>query len=233
MGLLIQKEKKRKERKSCRRAKPTLCLGQAWIHSRSCYFFYCTRDLLGSSAPFLINAEAVGSATKLSQRLVCKAFGQVAVACGVAHTIDAGQEESRAADVGTGQNKLYWGVLLRLEGLYVSVKSTSKSSALPSSVTWRVDGVRAIINCTYFSFSRAAKWGEKKQRKTKHKKISVAAQATHAFHNVSCQCVATIMIKISVKISFPIIGRQTISLLQATAPKSLSEEAVTMATGGI
>lgn len=116
----------------------------------------------------------------------------------------------------------------------MSVKSTSKSSALPSSVTWRVDGVRAIINCTYFSFSRAAKWGGKKAEKNKtQKKISVAAQATHAFHNVSCQCVATIMIKISVEISFPIIGRQTISLLQATAPKSLSEEAVTMATGGI
>lgn len=62
----------------------------------------------------------------------------------------------------------------------------------------------------------------------------MATQATQAFRNVSSQCVALYDDNNDDdNISFPIIGLQTISLLRAAAAESLSEEAVTMATGGI
>lgn len=70
-------------------------------------------------------------------------------------------------------------------------------------------------------------------------KNSVATQATHAFNNVSSQCVAldddnnNNRYNNNDNISIPIIGVQTIRLLRAAVPESLSEEAVTMATGGI
>lgn len=61
----------------------------------------------------------------------------------------------------------------------------------------------------------------------------MATQATQAFHNVSSQCVALYDDHNDDNISFPITGLQTISPLRAAAAESLSEEAVTMATGGI
>lgn len=189
---------------------------------------------------FSVNAETVGSATELSQLLVCKV---VWANWGDACTADKGREESSAMAVGetawewTNRTSSQWTrwtkTSLCVDSFYVSVKSISKSSAAPF---WQLEGwrhsVRATISCTYFSFGGAA---TEKKKKNRGKKSSVWLHKQHAVHNVSNQCADNkIIIMINNNyISSLITGLQTISLPWAVGPESLSQEAVTMATGGI